>query len=50
MNAMAAVGYADLLSETQPEVVRSEEQNQAYIQRLEALTSQETVSAAEGKL
>jgi HTH-type transcriptional regulator / antitoxin HigA len=50
MNAMAAVGYAELLSETQPEVVRSEEQNQAYIQRLEELTSHEVVSPAEAKL
>jgi len=50
MNATAAVGYADLLSEFQPEVVRGEEQNQTYIQWLETLTSRPTVSPAEAKL
>jgi HTH-type transcriptional regulator/antitoxin HigA len=50
MNAVAAVGYADLLSERQPEVVRSEEQNQKYIQWLEELTSQKVVSPAQDKL
>jgi len=50
MNAMAAVGYGDLLSEIQPEVVRGEEQNQTYIQRLETLTSRQVVSPAEAKL
>jgi HTH-type transcriptional regulator/antitoxin HigA len=50
MNALAAVGYGDLLSEMQPEVVRSEEQNQRYIQRLEELTGQEVISPAQDKL
>ncbi len=50
MTAMAAAGYGKLLSKVQPEVIRSEKQNQAYIQRLEVLTSQESVSPAEEKL
>src|SRR5271166_2805203 len=50
MNAIAAVGYGDLLSEIQPEVVRGEEQNQTYIQWLETLTSRQVVSPAEAKL
>ena len=50
MNAMAATSYGDLLSEKQPEVVRSEEQNQRYIQWLEELTSQEVTSPAQDKL
>lgn len=50
MNAVAAVGYGDLLSELQPEVVRSEEQNQRYIRRLEELTGQEVISPAQDKL
>jgi HTH-type transcriptional regulator / antitoxin HigA len=50
MNAVAAVGYADLLSEMQPEVVRSEEQNQKYIRRLEELTTQKVVGPAQDKL
>ena len=50
MSAPAAVDYGELLSATQPEVVRSEEQNEAYIQKLEALTGQQTVSPAEEKL
>jgi HTH-type transcriptional regulator/antitoxin HigA len=45
-----AINYGDLLSETQPEVVRTEEQNQFYIQKLEQLTSRESVTAAEEKL
>ena len=45
-----AINYGDLLSETQPEVVRTEEQNQFYIQKLEQLTSRERVTAAEEKL
>jgi HTH-type transcriptional regulator/antitoxin HigA len=45
-----AIKYGDLLSETQPEVVRTEEQNQFYIQKLEQLTSRESVTAAEEKL
>jgi HTH-type transcriptional regulator / antitoxin HigA len=50
MNAVAAVGYGDLLSEMQPEVVRSEEQNQRYIQSLEELTGQKVISPAQDKL
>ena len=34
-----AMSYGKLLSETQPEVVRSEAQNQLYIQKLEELTA-----------
>lgn len=49
MNAVAA-DYGELLSETKPEVINSEELNQLYIQRLEELTSRETVSPAEEKL
>jgi HTH-type transcriptional regulator / antitoxin HigA len=49
MNAVA-IDYGALLSETKPEVVSGEQQNQAYIERLEKLTSQETVSPAEEKL
>jgi HTH-type transcriptional regulator/antitoxin HigA len=50
MNAVAAIDYGALLSETKPEVVESEEQNQLYIQRLEQLTSKPAVSLAEEKL
>jgi HTH-type transcriptional regulator/antitoxin HigA len=50
MNAVAAVGYGDLLSEMQPEVVRSEEQNQRYIQWLEELIGQKVISPAQDKL
>jgi HTH-type transcriptional regulator / antitoxin HigA len=49
MNAVA-IDYGALLSETKPEVVSGEQQNQVYIERLEKLTSQETVSPAEEKL
>ena len=49
MNA-SAVGYGELLSSIQPEVVRNEEQNQLYIQKLEELTGREMVSLAEEKL
>lgn len=45
-----ATSYAELLSETQPEVIHSEEQNQRYIHMLEKLTSRETVTPAEEKL
>lgn len=45
-----ATSYAKLLSETQPEVVRNEEQNQVYIQKLEELTGRESVTPAEEKL
>ena len=49
MNALAA-NYAALLSETRPEVIRDEKQNQAYIRRLEELTSKKSVTRAEEKL
>jgi HTH-type transcriptional regulator / antitoxin HigA len=45
-----ATGYADLLSQTQPEVIGSEEQNDRYIRILEDLTSRESVTPAEEKL
>jgi len=49
MNALAA-SYAALLSETRPEVIRNEQQNQACIRRLEELTSKKSVTRAEEKL
>jgi HTH-type transcriptional regulator / antitoxin HigA len=49
MNALAA-NYAALLSETRPEVIRDEKQNQDYIRRLEDLTSKKSVTRAEEKL
>jgi HTH-type transcriptional regulator / antitoxin HigA len=49
MNAVT-IDYGALLSETKPEVVSGEQQNKVYIERLEKLTSQETVSPAEAKL
>ena len=49
MNALAA-NYAALLSETRPEVIRDERQSQAYIRRLEELTSKKSVTRAEEKL
>ena len=45
-----AMSYGKLLSETQPEVVRSEAQNQLYIQKLAELTGRENVTPAEEKL
>ena len=45
-----AVDYAQLLFETRPEVITSEQQNQAYIRKLEELTGLESVTAAEKKL
>ena len=45
-----ATSYGELLSEMQPEVIRTEEQNQSYIQKLEELTGRETVTPAEEKL
>ncbi len=44
------ISYGALLSETQPEVVRDEGQNQVYIEKLEELTSRESVTPAEEKL
>ncbi len=49
MNALTA-NYAALLSETKPEVVRDEKQNQAYVRLLEKLTSKKSVTRAEEKL
>jgi HTH-type transcriptional regulator/antitoxin HigA len=42
--------YAALLLEAQPEVIRDENQNRAYIRRLEALTSKKSLTRAEEKL
>jgi len=42
--------YATLLSETRPEVVRDERQNQTYLRRLEQLTGKKSVTRAEAKL
>src|SRR5664280_1611644 len=49
MNALTA-NYAALLSETRPEVIRDEKQNQAYIRLLEKLTGKKSVTLAEEKL
>lgn len=49
MNALTA-NYAALLSETKPEVIRDEKQNQAYVRLLEKLTSRKSVTRAEEKL
>ena len=49
MNATAS-DYAALLLDTKPEVIRDEKQNQAYIRRLEKLTSQKSPTRAEEKL
>ena len=49
MNALAA-NYAALLSETRPEVIHDERPNQAYIRRLEELTTKKSVTQAEDKL
>jgi HTH-type transcriptional regulator/antitoxin HigA len=46
----AAMDYGALLSQEKPEVVTGEEQNQLYIDRLEKLTVQATVTPAEEKL
>lgn len=45
-----ALDYGRLLSDAKPEVIRSEEQNQAYIRKLKELTSREKVTPAEEKL
>jgi HTH-type transcriptional regulator / antitoxin HigA len=49
MNAIAS-NYAALLLNTKPEVIRDEKQKQAYIRRLEALTSKKSPTRAEEKL
>lgn len=46
----AAIDYGRLLSETKPEVVHDEALNDAYIARLEELTSRATVTGPEAKL
>lgn len=46
----AAVEYAELLSETMPEVIHGEEINNAFIAVLGRLTSKENVTEAEAKL
>ncbi len=48
MNAL--LDYGDLLHEIKPEVIHGEEVNQHYIETLEHLTSQPSVSQAEEKL
>ncbi len=45
-----SANYAALLSETRPEVIRDERQNQAYLRMLERLTSKKSVTRAEEKL
>jgi HTH-type transcriptional regulator / antitoxin HigA len=49
MNALTS-NYAALLLETKPEVIRDERQKQAYVRRLEALTSKKSSTRAEEKL
>ena len=49
MNTTSA-NYAALLSETRPEVIQDEKQNQAYIRRLKELTSRKSVTRSEEKL
>jgi|SRR5215469_9574959 len=49
MNAFA-LDYGTLLSETRPEVIKGEQQNQAFITKLEELTSKAQVTDAERKL
>jgi HTH-type transcriptional regulator/antitoxin HigA len=49
MNALAA-DYGALLSETRPEVIKAEQQNQAFIAKLEELTAKPEVTPAEQKL
>ncbi|MGC2181641.1 MAG: hypothetical protein WA637_00005 [Terriglobales bacterium] len=49
MNALA-IDYGTLLSETQPEVIRAEQQNQAFVAKLEELTSKPESTSAEKKL
>ncbi len=45
-----AISYGELLSETHPEVVRNDEQNELYVRKLEELTGRDRVTAAEEKL
>ena len=46
----ARTEYAALLSETKPEVIHDEQQNKAFIEVLEKLTSKKRVTEAEEKL
>jgi len=48
--SVRGLDYAALLSETKPEVIRGEQQNQYFLEKLERLTSKKSVSAAERKL
>lgn len=50
MSARAAVGYGKLLSQLQPEVVRTDQQHQIYLQKLEQLTGKERLTPAEEKV
>jgi HTH-type transcriptional regulator/antitoxin HigA len=50
MNPMTSMDYGTLLSETKPEVITGEEQSRSYIEHLEKLMGQESVSPAEEKL
>lgn len=50
MSARAAVGYGKLLSQLQPEVVRTDQQHQIYLQKLEQLTGTERLTPAEEKV
>lgn len=50
MTAAVGMNYGKLLSKIKPEVVSGEAHNQAYIERLEKLTAQKTVTPAEKKL
>jgi HTH-type transcriptional regulator/antitoxin HigA len=49
MSALAT-DYGSLLSETKPEVIHDEGQNDTFVARLEELTSKQVVSPAEEKL
>ncbi len=49
MNATAS-NYAALLLDAKPEVIRDEKQKQAYLRRLEKLTSKKSPTRAEEKL
>ena|SRR5437764_9150900 len=48
--SVRGLDYAALLSETKPEVIRGEQQNQYFLEKLERLTSKKSVSPAERKL
>jgi len=49
MSALAT-DYGSLLSETKPEVIHDEAQNDMFVARLEELTSKQVVTPAEEKL